>query len=105
MLTAYIAYRTIKQDENTFIRNIAIAFAAIGGTSFTDANLTDADFTNATLKSTNFIGANINRTCWKDTIKLDRIRPGKTYLKDAKVRELVRTGQGENINLNRSDLQ
>ncbi len=106
LLSAYVAYRTIKEDEEyTCIRNIAIAFAALCGTSFRDANLTDADFTNATLKNTDFRGANITRTCWKNTIKLDRIRPGKTYLKDAQVRELVRTGQGKNINLNRSDLQ
>ncbi|MGD1705059.1 pentapeptide repeat-containing protein [Dapis sp. BLCC M229] len=101
-LSAYIAHQSIKGDKKyTLIRNIAIAFAAIGGTSFRDANLTDADFTNATLKSTDFREANITHACWKNTIKLDRIRPGKTYLKDAKVRELVKTGKGENINLDR----
>ena len=96
----------MKGDEKyALVRNIAIAFAASYGTSFRDANLTDADFTNATLKSTDFRGSNITRTCWKNTIKLDRIRPGKTYLKDTKVRELVKTGEGENINLDRSILQ
>jgi len=102
LLSAYVAYRAMKGDEKyAFIRNIAIAFAAIGGTSFRDTNLTDTDFTYATLKSTDFRRANITHACWKNTIKLDRIRPGKTYLKDAKVRELVKTGQGENINLDR----
>ena len=106
MLSIYIAYRAMKGDEKyALVRNIAIAFAASYGTSFRDANLTDADFTNATLKSTDFRGSNITRTCWKNTIKLDRIRPGKTYLKDTKVRELVKTGEGENINLDRSILQ
>ncbi|NET41891.1 pentapeptide repeat-containing protein [Okeania sp. SIO2B3] len=106
LLSAYIACQAIKGDKKySLIRNTAIAFAAIGGTSFRDANLTDTDFTNATLKSTDFRGANITRTIWKNTIKLDRIRPGKTYLKDAKVRELVKTGEGENINLDRFALQ
>ncbi|NET29332.1 pentapeptide repeat-containing protein [Okeania sp. SIO1I7] len=102
LLTAYIAYRALKEDKKyTLIRNTAIAFAAIGGTCFRDANLTAADFTNATLKSTDFRGANITRTIWKNTIKLDRIRPGETYLKNSKVRELVRTGKGANQNFDR----
>ncbi len=101
-LSAYIAHQSIKGDKKyTLIRNIAIAFAAIGGTSFRDTDLTDADFTNTTLKSTDFRGANITHACWKNTIKLDRIRPGKSYLKDTKVRELVKTCEGENINLDR----
>ena len=102
LLTTYVAYRAMKGGEKySLIRSIAIAFAAIGGTSFRYTNLTDADFTNATLKSADFRGASITRTCWKNTIKLDYIRPGETYLKDAKVRELVRTGQGENQDFNR----
>ncbi|NEP88557.1 MAG: pentapeptide repeat-containing protein [Okeania sp. SIO2C2] len=98
----YLVYRAIEGDEKyVFIVNTAIAFAAIGGTSFGDANLTNANFINATLKSTDFRGANITHACWKNTIKLDQIRPGETYLQDTKVRELVKTGQGENINLDR----
>ncbi|NEQ38164.1 MAG: pentapeptide repeat-containing protein [Okeania sp. SIO3I5] len=106
LLSASIAYRAIKGDEKyALIRSIAIAFAALCGTSFRDTNLTDTDFTYATLKSTDFRGANITRTLWKNTIKLDRIRPGETYLKDPKIRELVKTGEGENINLDRFNLQ
>ncbi|NEN88592.1 MAG: hypothetical protein F6K48_06535 [Okeania sp. SIO3H1] len=102
LLSAYIAYRAIKGDEKyALIRSISITFAALYGTSFRDATLTETDFTNATLKSTDFRGANITRTIWKNTIKLDRIRPGETYLKNSKVRELVKTGAGENINLDR----
>ncbi|NES91466.1 MULTISPECIES: pentapeptide repeat-containing protein [Okeania] len=104
MLSVHIAYEAIKRDEKyPLTRGMAIAFAAIGGTSFTNANLTDADFTNATLKSTDFRGADITRTCWKDTIKLDCILTWETYLKNSKLRELVRTGQGKNQNFNRSN--
>ena len=106
LLSAYVAFRAMKGDEKyAFIRNVAIAFAALCGTSFRNANLTDADFTNATLKSTDFRGANITRTCWKNTIKLDRIRPGEKYLKDAKVRELVRTEEGQDKNFYRFDFR
>ncbi len=39
--------------------------------------------------------ANLTRTCWRDTEKLDRVRPGRSYLSNAQVRELVRTGKGQ----------
>ena len=51
----------------------AIAFAATGGTSFRNADLTDADFTSATLKSTDFREATLTRTRWHQAKKLDRI--------------------------------
>ncbi|NES63814.1 MAG: pentapeptide repeat-containing protein [Okeania sp. SIO2D1] len=105
-LGSLVSWRIWKGDErNAWIRQIALEFATIGGTSFYHADLTDADFTNAALKNTDFREATITRTCWKNTIKLDCILPGETYLKDAKVRELVRTGQGQNINLNSFNLQ
>lgn len=106
LLSAYIAYRAIKDDQRqALIRNIAIGFASTGGTCFREADLTDADFSNATLKSTDFREANLIRTCWRDAKKLEWVRPGKTYLQEVKVRELVKTGQGENQNFNRLDLQ
>jgi len=106
LLSAYTAYQAIKGDEKyTLILRVAADLAAIGGTSFRDADLTDTDFTHATLKSTDFRGANITRTCWKNTIKLDLIRPGETYLKDAKIRQLVRTADGQGKNFDRLDLR
>ncbi|NEO95087.1 MAG: pentapeptide repeat-containing protein, partial [Moorea sp. SIO3G5] len=82
--------------RDAWIRTIAIAFAATGGTSFHKADLTDADFTGATLKSTDLREANVTRTCWQNTIKLDRARPGKTILADTAVRELLVSGNGYN---------
>ncbi|NET25881.1 pentapeptide repeat-containing protein [Okeania sp. SIO1I7] len=106
LLSAYIAYWAIKGNEKyALIRGVTITFAAIGGTSFRNADLIDTDFTNATLKSTDFRGADITRTCWKNTVKLDRIRPGETYLKSAKVRELIRTGEGQEQNFDRLELK
>lgn len=101
-------------EKHAWVRSIALSFAAIGGTRFYNADLTDADFTQATLKSTDFRKANIIRTCWKDTIKLARARVGNTILADAAVRELLVTGNGykksyvdanlRGANLNRANL-
>ncbi|NEN96294.1 MAG: pentapeptide repeat-containing protein [Moorea sp. SIO3I7] len=82
--------------RDAWIRTMAIAFAATGGTSFYKANLTDADFTGAILKSTDLREATITRTCWKNTIKLDRARPGNTILADTAIRELLVRGNGYN---------
>ena len=61
LFSGYIAWRAMKGDEKySLIRNIAIVFAAIGGTNFRNANLTDANFIGATLKSTDLsIGVNL----------------------------------------------
>ena len=51
----WLGWLTLKQEHrDPWLRKIVIAFAAIGGTSFFQANLTATDFTGATLKSTNF---------------------------------------------------
>jgi uncharacterized protein YjbI with pentapeptide repeats len=91
---AYLGWRALKGNpREAWIRQIAIAFATLGGTTFYAANLTDADFTGATLKSTD-LRATLTRTCFKDTIKLDRVRPGTTLLAQANVRDLLITGDG-----------
>ncbi|NEO92350.1 MAG: pentapeptide repeat-containing protein [Moorea sp. SIO3G5] len=95
LLGTYLGWRALKGDpRDAWIRTIAIAFAATGGTSFYKADLTDADFTGAILKSTDLREATITRTCWRETIKLDRVRPGNTILSDPAVRELLISGNG-----------
>ena len=94
-LSAYVGLQAIKGNEKyTLIKIIAIALAATGGTSFSKANLTEADFTRATVKNTNFRQANLTCTYWKDTLKLDLARLGKTYLSQKAVRELILTNNG-----------
>jgi len=106
LLTAYISWRALKGDEqHAWIRSIAIAFAATGGTSFRGADLTDADFTSATLKSTDFRRANLTRTRWHHAKKLDRVRPGTTYLQFSQVRQLLITGQGQAQTFDRQPLR
>jgi uncharacterized protein YjbI with pentapeptide repeats len=95
ILGAYIAIQALAGDKNfTFIQQIAVAFAAIGGTSFRGADLTDANFTQATLKSTDFRGAILTRTRWYQAKKLDRARVGDSILCQASIRDLLVSGNG-----------
>ncbi|WP_089094259.1 pentapeptide repeat-containing protein [Nodularia sp. NIES-3585] len=106
LFSFYIGWQAMKGDEKySLIRNIAVAIAAFGGTSFRNANLTDANFTGATLKSTDFRKANLTRTCFNKTKKLDRVRPGTTYLQNAQLRKVLVTGQGQDKNFDREDLR
>ncbi|MFP4121755.1 MAG: pentapeptide repeat-containing protein [Coleofasciculus sp.] len=106
MVSCYIRWLTLAEDkEFDWIWSFAITFAATGGTSFRHADLTNADFCCATLKSTDFRGANLTRTFWQKAEKLDRVRPGKTYLKDAQVRQLLITGQGQDQNFDYRNLR
>jgi uncharacterized protein YjbI with pentapeptide repeats len=106
LLSTFISWRTLKGDaKHAVIRNIVVAFAAFKGTSFRNADLTDADFTSSLLKSTDFIKANVTRTCFYKTKKLDCVRPGSNYLQIAEVRQVLITGQGIAKNLNRFDLR
>ncbi len=106
LLYSYLGWRAIKGDErDEWIRTIALAFAVKDGTKFYEAILTDADFTKATLRNTDFEKATLTRTCFRDTLKLDLVCPGDTYLKSREVQELVQTGQGQSKKFDRKDLQ
>ncbi len=91
----YLASGALAGEEKyAWIHNTAIAIAATGGTSFRNADLTDANFTEATLKSTDFRTANLTRTCFRYTKKLDRSRIDNSILADTRIRELLVTGNG-----------
>jgi len=95
LLGGYVGQRTLAEDEKfASIRRMAIAFAAIGGTSFRAADLTDTDFTQATLKSTDFREATLTRTCWYQAKKLDRARFNDSILAKPSVRDLLVSGNG-----------
>ena len=106
VLAGIVAHSALNGNERlTFIRTWAIALAAIGGTSFYGADLTDADFTSATLKSTDLRKANLTRTRWHQAKMLDLVRPGATYLQFPQVRQLLITGQGQAENFDRHNLR
>jgi uncharacterized protein YjbI with pentapeptide repeats len=121
VLGIYIAWRALAGDEQfASIRTIAITFAAVGGTSFRKADLTDANFTQAILKSADFGLANLTRTCWHQDKKLDRAMVDNSILLQASVRDLLVNGNGYkksyqganlkganliNVNLNQANLK
>ena len=105
-LSTSVSRQALAGDQKyAFIRTIAIAFAATGGTSFRSADLTDADFTQSILESTNFTEANLTRTCWFQAKKLDFARVGKTYLETPQVRQLLITKEGQNQNFDNLPLR
>ncbi len=70
-LSAYVSWRFLAGDEkHAFVWKVAIALAAIGGTKFRGADLTDANFTGATLKNTDFRKANLTGICWFQSKRL-----------------------------------
>ncbi|WP_392531027.1 pentapeptide repeat-containing protein [Nostoc sp. C117] len=90
-----IAQKALKGDERySLIRKIAIAFGATGGTSFFNADLTNADFTGATLKNTDFRKAKLRQTCFYEAKKLDFARLDNTILTNPDVLSLIVTGNG-----------
>ena len=106
LVLAYISWRAMKGDpRDAWIRAFAIAFAAIKGTNFYQANLTDADFTEAKLNSTDLREAILIRTCWRDVTELDRVRPGYSYLNKPYIQKLLVTGNGKDQNFDRQDLR
>jgi uncharacterized protein YjbI with pentapeptide repeats len=96
LLGRYIGLKAVAVDEKfALIRTIAVALAATGGTSFRNANLTDADFSGAILKNTDIREAKLIRTRWLRTKQLNYARFGNSYLADTKLRQLVITAEGE----------
>ncbi|MDZ8070842.1 MAG: pentapeptide repeat-containing protein [Nostoc sp. DedQUE08] len=106
LFSIYIGWRAMKGDgKYALIRNIAVTFAAIEGTSFCGANLTNANFTAAMLKSTDFRNTILANTCWHQAKMLDRVCPGLTYLQNSEVRQLLVTGQGQDKNFDGQSLR
>ncbi len=75
LLGSYLGWDALNENpKHAWIRKNAIALAATGGTSFYNADLTDADFTGATLNSTDLRQANLSGACLENTSKLDLAR-------------------------------
>ena len=105
LLGSYVAWSALgKNKKYVLVHDIAIAFSAIKGTSFRDANLTDANFSSAKLKSTDFRGSTLIRVRWYGAEMLDRVRPGDTYLKSTQVRQWL-IGKGVDNNFDGQKLQ
>jgi uncharacterized protein YjbI with pentapeptide repeats len=77
------------EDKFAFLRGIAIALASIGGTTFRNANLSNANFHQATLKNTDFRNANLTHTNFHLAEELDTARVNNTILIDSIIRNLL----------------
>ncbi|MEM1394096.1 MAG: pentapeptide repeat-containing protein [Cyanobacteria bacterium P01_D01_bin.116] len=90
IVSAFIGCSAISEDKKqNFVRKIAISLTTRYGTSFRNADLTDADFTQAKLKSANFNKAKVKRTNWFEIKQIHLAAVNTTYLENAQMRELV----------------
>jgi uncharacterized protein YjbI with pentapeptide repeats len=106
MIGSYIVQQAVAGDAKfTWIRLAALAVGSLGGTTFYSANLANADFTKATLRFTNLAKANLACTCWHQTQKLDLTYAKNTYLMHSKVRKLVTSRQGQELNFDYQNLR
>ncbi|MBE9188897.1 pentapeptide repeat-containing protein [Gloeocapsopsis crepidinum LEGE 06123] len=103
--SAYVSWGALGDAQQYgLVRKVAITIAAIGGTRFCGADLTDANFTKATLKAVQFSRAKLIRTNWFQA-RLDFADVALTYLEVPKVRQLVVSKHGRNKNYDRLVLQ
>lgn len=105
-LSAYVSWQALRSAQQyNLVRKVAVTIAAIGGTRFRSADLTNANFTKATLKAVQFNRAILTRACWFQSRKLDFADVAGTYLATPKVRQLVVSKDGSNQNYDRLALQ
>lgn len=103
--SAYVSWRALGgASQYGLVRKVAITVAAIGGTRFCGADLTDANFTRARLKAVQLRRAALIRTNWFQAL-LDFADGTGTYLEVPKVRQLVVSKNGRNKNYDRLALQ
>ena len=111
LLSIYInhcIHRGNAEFEN--LRIIGFAFAALGSTTFSGVDLTEATFAHAHLKSSNFADSRqrpmcLTRVRWHGAEKLDRARLGTSNLQDPRVRQLVTTLNDIEQDLSDADLR
>ena len=101
----------VSQSDPKFknLRIIGLAFSALGGTSFSGADLTEVYFTNAVLRSVNFANSRKQATIlthirWHRAQKLARARLGDSNLQDLRVREILITLDGNNKDLSKATI-
>ncbi|MGV0108126.1 pentapeptide repeat-containing protein [Nostoc sp. DSM 114160] len=97
LAAALIAQKAIKGSPKLkLIKEVAVFWTSIGGTSFYKADLTDACFDSAHLPHTDFREANLTRTSFEDVTGLEFSRLQGTILENPKVRKLLVKKIGKN---------
>ena len=97
LMMAHLALRNA--PKLVWMHDIAVFFAAIGGTSFYSVNLTDIHFDGSDLRHSDLRRANLTRTSFKNVKNLGLARLKGTILEDPRVRELLvsRNGIGQDF--------
>ncbi|MGK7884926.1 MAG: pentapeptide repeat-containing protein [Crocosphaera sp.] len=102
----YISQQAINGNgAYSVIFDLAIIFTTINGTSFKNADLTDADFTNALLIFVDFRSQKLIRTCWKNAKKLEYAKVDNTILSHPEIRELLVTRNGHGKSFEKANLR
>jgi len=105
-LSTYVSIKAMAGDKRYgLIRTISISLSTALGTSFRGADLTDANFTNAILPHTDYRKANLKRTSWFQSTKLELSRIEGTYLEDESLRQLVVAKDGHGNTYDYKNLQ
>lgn len=110
-LSIYINRCIHKRDQRfENLRIIRLAFAALGGTTFSGADLSGASFSHAYLQRTNFADSLhkptiLTQVRWHQSQKLDRARLGFSILQDHRVCHLLTTLKGTDQDLSHANLQ
>ncbi|HHP7232913.1 MAG TPA: pentapeptide repeat-containing protein, partial [Xenococcaceae cyanobacterium] len=106
LTTIYLGWNVAKDMKSeSWLRFFAIALASLDGTSFYEADLTNAIFTEAKLKNADFRKAILTRVCWLKAKMLDQARIENTYLDNLSLLQLLTTGEGQNKNFDHQDLR
>ena len=97
LLGTYLGWRTLKGDprnpcRDPWFRNFALSIPAACGTSFFQANLTDADLSDAFLKNAYFRKALLHHAKFFGARKLHLACAGRTYLRHLSILTLLVTG-------------
>lgn len=111
----WISWQTVAGSAKfTWLRELGLSCATLGGTSFRNATLTNADFSAAALFQCDFRGATLTNVRWRHAEALETARLGETYLSTPAIRQLVVSHQGrgqvfdqmflEGLNLAEADL-
>lgn len=67
---AVISKRALKEQTDSLLKKIALSISSRLGTSFRNADLTNADFSDTVIENTNFSNAKLTGVNWKNTKKL-----------------------------------
>ena len=111
LLGVYIGRRIHRKDQGfENLRVIALAFSALGGTTFSGADLIGARFAQSILKSSNFAQSGRRSTTlthvrWHHAQQLDRARLGTANLQDPRVRLLLTSLNGIDQDFSNADLR